>query len=76
MGAHASWNNSESVGIALMGNFDNEQPTEEQITSLQNLLVAVSHKYKIDPYGDVTYHKFDAKLASPYIRDLTLDSIV
>lgn len=76
IGAHASWNNSESVGIALMGNFEIEEPTKEQITSLQNILVAVAHKYKINPYVDVTYHKFDAKLPSPYIRDLILDSIV
>ncbi len=74
--AHASRNNSESIGISLMGNFVIEEPTPEQIASLEKLLVAVSHKYKIDPYADVTFHKFNAKLASPYVQDLHLDSIV
>lgn len=76
VGAHASRNNTESIGIALLGNFDIENPTEAQIASLKKLLVALWQKYKINPQDDVIYHTFDTKIDSPYIRNFTLDSII
>ncbi|HMY80387.1 MAG TPA: peptidoglycan recognition family protein [Candidatus Absconditabacterales bacterium] len=76
VGAHASWNNTDSIGIALMGNFDSEQPTKEQIQSLFHLLVALSAKYKINPMKDVIFHEFDTTIKSPYIRNSTYDSMI
>ena len=74
--AHATRNNTDSVGISLLGNFDIEQPSKEQIASLIKLLVALWHTFEINPMDDVSYHKFDEKLNSPYIRNIKMDSIV
>ncbi len=74
--AHASWNNTESIGIALIGNFDKEQPTSGQLTSLNKLLVALGKKYTINPMKDVIYHTFDSTIKSPYIKNITMDSII
>ena len=70
VGMHTKYNNTASVGIALIGNFDQQQPTKEQLIALIKLIVALSKKYKIDPLdGDaVSWHK---KINSaPYIQDI------
>ncbi|XP_047449301.1 peptidoglycan-recognition protein SC2-like [Mugil cephalus] len=38
VGAHAKGQNSDSVGIAFMGNFNNETPSTQAITSVKQLL--------------------------------------
>lgn len=72
--AHSSWNNASSIWIALIWNFEIQEPTTQQLQSLKTLLVALSKKYKIDPYEEVTYHKESD--ASPYLKDYDNDSIV
>ncbi len=49
MGAHASGNNGDSVGICVAGNFDVGSPTEAQIRSLTNLLTALCGMYNLIP---------------------------
>ena len=56
IGAHDSWNNTPSVGISLMGNFEIQQPTDAQIKSLTALATALARKYNIDPLAKTDYH--------------------
>jgi hypothetical protein len=56
VGGHAYCSNVATVGIALMGNFDIEQPTQDQIKALQWLLLDLSKQYKIDLSTQVDYH--------------------
>lgn len=45
IGSHALNYNSSSVGVCLSGNFEEEQPTKEQLTSLAELLKYLKAKY-------------------------------
>ncbi|KAK7881990.1 hypothetical protein WMY93_028164 [Mugilogobius chulae] len=40
MGAHTKGNNHDSLGVAFMGNFNNESPSSEALTSVKQLLKA------------------------------------
>ncbi len=55
--AHALWNNTPSLGISLMWNFDIQKPTNEQVRSLVALISVLSKKYNIDPIATAEYHK-------------------
>lgn len=48
VGAHTAYYNVGTVGIALMGNFNIEEPTDAQLKVLTILLAYLSDKYKID----------------------------
>lgn len=76
VGAHATWNNTESIGIALLGNFDIEEPTAEQLNTLKKLLTALSKKYSINPMENVIYHSFNQKSKEPYIINHNFDSFI
>ncbi len=69
VGAHATRNNQPSVGIALIGNFQVDQPTDAQIEALISLSTALAAKYKIDPMVQVEYHKSSSSY--PYVATLT-----
>ncbi|MCX6822972.1 MAG: N-acetylmuramoyl-L-alanine amidase [candidate division SR1 bacterium] len=69
IGAHAAWNNTSTVGIALMGNFNIQKPTDEQLLALVKLATALAKKYKIDPTAKVSYFKPSAW--PPYIATVT-----
>ena len=56
VGGHVYCNNVGTVGVALMGNFDKEQPTQEQAKSLQWLLRLLAEKYEINTARDVMFH--------------------
>lgn len=64
--AHTNWNNTPSIGISLMGNFEIQQPTSEQIKSLVSLIAALSKKYNIDPTAEAEYHKIISDV--PYMK--------
>lgn len=64
VGGHVYCNNIGTVGIALMGNFDKEQPTQEQAKSLQWLLQLLGQKYGIGMSRDVMFH---GKSISPIV---------
>ena len=72
--AHADYNNNATVGIALMGNFDVEEPTPAMMRSLTRLLTVLARKYDIDPYKNQPY--FTAVDYDPYILVGNHDSIV
>ena len=64
--AHAKWNNTPSIWICLIWNFENVQPTKEAMDALIQLSAALAKKYDIDPLWYTSYHK-DSK-TSPYIQ--------
>ncbi len=53
---HAYCNNTGTIGVALMGNFEVEEPTQAQMKSLQKLIAYLGDKYHIDPNGTTVYH--------------------
>ena len=52
IGAHAYGFNSESIGVNLAGNFDEGEPTKEQLNSLVELLQYLCGEYNIEPNKD------------------------
>ncbi|MFA6523207.1 MAG: N-acetylmuramoyl-L-alanine amidase [Candidatus Peribacteraceae bacterium] len=64
VGGHAYCSNVGTVGIAMMGNFEVEQPTQLQMKSLQWLLADLGKKYDIDFSRSVSYH---GKILSPVV---------
>ena len=53
---HAYCHNVDTIGIAMLGNFDIEKPTQVQMKSLQWLLSDLSKTYNIDPSKNTEYH--------------------
>lgn len=54
VGAHAKKNNKNSIGIALEGNFEKDNPTEAQMKSLVKLSADMIIKYNLN---DVLGHR-------------------
>lgn len=72
--AHDLRNNVDSIWISLIGNFQNQEPTQAQIDSLTKLITSLSKKYSIDPYSIKNYHlEIDTE---PYIKNVTNYSII
>jgi hypothetical protein len=53
-GAHTGGFNSQTQGIAMMGNFDSIAPTDATITGLKAMLNWLTGWHSIDPTGSVT----------------------
>ena len=66
VGMHASSNNVSSIWISLMWNFENDNPTIEQMKALVNLTTAIAKYYQIDPYG-YTYTFSTNTTKEPYV---------
>lgn len=64
--AHAKWNNTPSVWIVLIWNFENVQPTKEAVDSLIKLTAALVQKYNINPNWTTYYYKDSS--TSPYVQ--------
>lgn len=56
VGGHVYCNNVGTVGIAMLGNFDVEQPTQTQIKALQWLLDDLAKIYEINLWQKVSFH--------------------
>lgn len=56
VGGHAFCHNVNTVGVALLGNFDVEKPSQDQVKALQWLIVELAEKYEIDLGDNATYH--------------------
>ncbi len=69
VGAQTAWNNTPSVGISLMGNFNVNVPTDASLKSLVALTTALAKKYKIKPKSTVTYFKASSEV--PYLKSYT-----
>ena len=55
VGAHVAYHNIGSIGIALMGNFEIEEPTDAQIKVLELLIAHHAKLFDIDPDGRTYY---------------------
>lgn len=56
VGGHAYCNNIGTVGVSLLGNFEEEQPTQKQLKALQWLLTDIADTYDIDLGKNVKFH--------------------
>ncbi len=74
VGAHTLYNNESSIGIALLGNFEINEPTDEQLDSLIKLSTSLAKLYNINPYTKIYSHIKSS--SSPYVKDVTTDSIM
>jgi len=70
--AHAAWNNTSTIWIALMGNFNIQEPTDEQLKALVTLSTVLAKKYNINPAKKTSY--FKPSNWPPYI--MTIESYV
>ncbi len=67
--AHTSRNNTPSIGISVMGNYNENIPTEASLKALVDLNTALARKYKIDPKATVTY--FKRSNDAPFLKEYT-----
>ncbi len=74
IGAHSRWNNSNTLWISLIGDYNIDEPTNKQWQSLVMLVFQLSLMYDIDPFDDVTFHRSSAD--HPYIEHTYHDAIV
>ena len=56
-GAHARWSNSDSIGICLIGNFEEDKPTVKQLQTLAYLVVELCGKYELNPFTAIKGHR-------------------
>jgi len=63
--------NFHSLGICLTGNFDVEQPTNQQIFALRDLLQSLCVKFKISQYR-IFFHRDLAKYKSCPGKNLSI----
>jgi len=56
VGGHAYCNNIGTIGVALLGNFDLETPTQRQTAALQKLLILLADEYGLDLTKPTTFH--------------------
>lgn len=54
-GAHTYRYNDSSVGICLAGNFEDEQPTQAQLTSASKLIAVLCKIYNLTPNEDTVF---------------------
>jgi N-acetyl-anhydromuramyl-L-alanine amidase AmpD len=54
-GAHVAGKNADSIGICLVGNFEETAPTDKEIAALKGLLLALKSKTGLGE-SDVTGH--------------------
>ncbi|XP_029923759.1 peptidoglycan recognition protein 5 [Myripristis murdjan] len=65
VGAHAKSNNHDSVGIALMGNYNNETPSSEALSSVKKLLQSGVSQKHLKPEFVLLGHKDLGKTECP-----------
>lgn len=53
---HAYCNNVNTIGIALLGNFEVEKPSQDQMRALQWLIDDLADEYDVDVDDNATYH--------------------
>ncbi|MCD8138601.1 MAG: peptidoglycan recognition protein family protein [Planctomycetaceae bacterium] len=64
-GAHTSGANSNNLGVMLLGNFEIQQPTAQQIQSLNALVASLVRKYGLNPATDIFGHSDFCNTACP-----------
>lgn len=61
---HCKGQNDNSIGISIVGDFEQEYPTNEQLDSLGKLLISLCEKYALGP-SDVHPHKTYSQTLCP-----------
>ncbi len=56
VGGHVYCNNVGTIGVALMGNFNQDDPTGPQIVALGKLLPRLAQKYELDLTTESSFH--------------------
>ena len=51
-GAHCRGENNDSLGICIIGTFNNKYPSDAQMKALVSLLATLCYVYKIDPLSE------------------------
>lgn len=73
VGAHVKGKNSDSIGICVAGNFEEEQPLPAQLISLETIILDLFEKY---PDAELSWHREEAvtlcpgKNLLPFLRSL------
>jgi hypothetical protein len=49
LGAHAGGANTDNIGIAMMGDYNRDQLSEDQKTALRRLITFLALRYRVDP---------------------------
>ncbi|MFA6030005.1 MAG: peptidoglycan recognition protein [Elusimicrobiota bacterium] len=72
LGAHSENANDGNIGIALMGNFEKERPTPQQVESLERLGSFLAARYNIDPSKRFDGHRHYGQTDCPgrYVVEL------
>ena len=55
IGGHTAYHNLGTIGVALMGNFNEQPPTQAQNESLELLLGYLVYAYELDPTAEVNH---------------------
>jgi hypothetical protein len=63
-GAHVSNQNEHNVGVMLMGNFEQQSPSQQQLITLQSTLRYLMAKYRV-PVNRVYTHRELGRTACP-----------
>ena len=59
-GAHVSGQNDQNVGVMLLGNFEMQRPSKEQLDALQKMVLALRTRFNVRPgrvYGHIDLGK-------------------
>ncbi len=65
-GAHVKNHNEGNIGVLVMGNFERQQPTAEQMKTLERVLRELKRTYKVQTKGVYTHREWpDAETACP-----------
>lgn len=64
VGAHAKGHNVDSIGIAVVANFDNIKPSNKQIDVLIELCTYFMFKYDIEPNKVLGHRELDGVIKS------------
>jgi hypothetical protein len=57
VGAHTNWNNSSTVGVSVIGNFETDRLVKEQKAALPIILGGLARKYGIDTNTSIMGHR-------------------
>jgi hypothetical protein len=74
IGAHTRRNNNSTVGISLIGNFQEDYPSEAMMDALTDLSASLSWYYGVDPNDDIIVHQETA--IDPYLAPVHVSSIL
>lgn len=74
IGAHADRNNTTTVGVSLLWNYDTHTPAGPMRWSLKKLLLALMLQYDIDPFAKQSY--FTTINEEPWLAASTHTSLV